>query len=95
MIILADLKGPSCLSFDVFDSRSRVGVQLSSSLPQQEFNGSKVSLFHGEVFFKLGPDIEVSLAPVDHGVLSKYSRDKNIYLAKASKCFRLACAPCQ
>lgn len=58
---MADLRGPSCLSFYVFDPRSRIRIQLSSSLPQQKLDGSKVSLLHSEVFLELNPDAEVSL----------------------------------
>lgn len=73
------------LSFDVLDARGRVRVQLSSSLPQQKFNGGKISLFNSEILLKLGPDDGVSLLPshqISEGILEAN-------LANASKCFRL------
>ena len=41
-------------SFDVFDAGRRVSLQLPPSLPQQEFDGSEVTLLHGKILLKLG-----------------------------------------
>lgn len=61
---------PFLFSFDVFDARARVVLQLSSSLPQQKLYGSEITLLYSNVLLKLGPMTSISSS--DNG-------DKSIY----------------
>jgi len=42
-------------SVDVLDARGRVALELPPPLPQQELDGSEVTLLNGQVLAEFGP----------------------------------------